>query len=653
MYLGVDYYPEHWSRDMIDEDLNRIVASGANTIRIGEFAWHMMEPIEGNYDFSYFDEVIGKAKDYGLYVMFGTPTATFPAWLAKKDSTILSEDIAGGKRVFGGRRQYCFNSETYQNYAKRITERLVAHYKNEAQIVAWQVDNEFGHEGSDLCFCISCHQGFQQFLRKKYDTIDDLNETYGTIFWGQSYNDFDEIPIPKATITTHNPSLQLDWARFRSDSINGFAIELIDVIKANRGPHQLVTHNYFGGFFNVHYDQNVLSEALDVVAYDNYPVWGGLEAPISPGHIAMTHDYMRGLKEENYWILEELMGAQGHTEIGYLPRPNQGKLWAYQSMAKGCTSLLFFRWRTMTRGAEQFCLGILDANNKDNQKLKEMTDFFEDIKQYKEILETPIQSEVALLYDYDNRWSWGAQAQSSSFDYTNEVLRLYEAFHEYNVQMDVISAEKDFSSYKLLVLPVMQIIDEALANRLETYVSQGGQVIFSYRAGIKDRENNLYFGEVAPCKIGELCGIEISAYESLGSSLKAPVIAENSLSMVYEATVWRDLIQPRSASSLFKYGDTHYDMYSAVTVNKFGEGNAYYIGCGLEPVAIGILVKKVLDRHGIAYEESPSGVEIVYRGDAHNSVKMIMNHNDYQVTMDSVIVAPYGVLIEKVKTNEL
>lgn len=130
-------------------------------------------------------------------------------------------------------------------------------------------------------------------------------------------------------------------------------------------------------------------------------------------------------------------------------------------------------------------------------------------------------------------------------------------------------------------------------------------------------------------------------------------MADNSLSMVYEATVWRDLIQPISATSLFRYSDRHYDMYSAVTVNQFGEGNAYYIGCGLEPVAISRLVKKVLDRHAIFHEESPSGVEIVYRGGSHNSVKMIMNHNDHQVTMDSETIAPYGVLIKKVDIHEL
>lgn len=651
MYLGVDYYPEHWSPALMDEDLKRIVEAGANTIRIGEFAWHLMEKEEGQFDFSYFDAVIEKAKDHNLYVMFGTPTATFPAWLASKDDSILSEDINGQKRVFGGRRQYCFNSESYLHYARRITEKLVAHYKDESQIVAWQVDNEFGHEGSDLCFCDQCHKKFQEFLANKYDAIDDLNEIYGTIFWGQTYNTFGEIPIPKTTITTHNPSLQLDWARFRSHTINGFGLELIETIKVNKNDKQEVTHNYFGEFYNVHYDQNIMSEALDVVSYDNYPVWGGLEEPISPANIAMTHDYIRGLKQKNFWILEELMGAQGHTEIGYLPRPNQGKLWAYQSMAKGCNALLFFRWRTMTRGAEQFCLGILDANNKDNQKLKEVSDFFNDIKDYEEVLDIPIQSDVAILYDYDNRWSW-AQPQSTSFDFTTELLRLYKPIHDLNVPMDILSIEKDFSAYKIIVLPVMQIIDKALSKRLEDYTHKGGVVVFSYRAGIKDKDNNLYFGEMPPCKIQTLCGIEIKSYESLGLANTAPVLSNKEISPVYNASVWRDLVETRTATTHFRYDDPLYSQYSAVTENKFGKGSAYYIACGLEEAALKPFIKALLIRHHVKRFESPEGVEIVERGYGSNAIRFLMNHNDQAVTFEGKTLEAFDVQIERINKDE-
>ncbi len=79
MYIGVNYYPEHWPENMIEEDIQGIKELGSNMVRIGEFAWHLMEPKEGKYDFSFFDSVIKKLKKQNIDVMFGTPTATFPA----------------------------------------------------------------------------------------------------------------------------------------------------------------------------------------------------------------------------------------------------------------------------------------------------------------------------------------------------------------------------------------------------------------------------------------------------------------------------------------------------------------------------------------------------------------------------------------------
>ena len=84
MYLGVDYYPEHWDKSMIDEDLDNILELNCNVIRIGEFAWHMMESTEGNFDFSYFDRVIEKAKQKGLKV-----NLIIKEYLEEEDNIVL------------------------------------------------------------------------------------------------------------------------------------------------------------------------------------------------------------------------------------------------------------------------------------------------------------------------------------------------------------------------------------------------------------------------------------------------------------------------------------------------------------------------------------------------------------------------------------
>ncbi|MDF2545424.1 MAG: beta-galactosidase [Anaerosolibacter sp.] len=648
MYLGVDYYPEHWDINMMDEDMQRMTAMGANIIRIGEFAWHMMEKEEGSYDFSFFDHVIEKAKGYGLKVMFGTPTATFPAWLAKKHPSILSRDEYGHTRVFGGRRQYCYNSKVYREYTMKIVRQLVSHYKNEEAIVAWQIDNEFGHEGSDQCYCDQCHHGFQRFLEAKYQDIDQLNEVYGTIFWGQTYNGFEEIPMPQPTITTHNPTLQLDWARFRSFSINDYGKLQIDLVRSLKGTDQEITHNFYGGFFEKAYDQNIMSEHLDFVSYDNYPVWGGLKEPLKPGHIAMTHDYVRGLKNRNYWIVEELMGAQGHNVIGYLPRPNQAKMWAYQAMAHGCENMLFFRWRGMTRGAEQFCLGIIDQDNEDGRKYQEVKSFMKDVVNHGTVIKSEIQSDIAVLYDYDNIWSWYNQQQSSAFNFTDELVRLYMPFYTLNTHMDVISIRKDFSKYKVILIPVMQIIDEDLSLRLETFVQNGGTIIFSFRSGIKDRNNNIHFGQVFPCKIRQMAGIRVKEGESLQLDQMVEIVGEGR----YDGNkgncmVWRDLIIPETAKVLYRYNDQFYKENACITENQYGRGSVYYVGGGVNEEVLEEIAKEIVQARSIPWIDSPKGLE-VYKRDLNGAEWLfINNHTDREIMYEGMQIEAYGSKIVK------
>lgn len=634
MYIGVDYYPEHWTHlgdAMMDSDMTRMRDNGMNIIRIGEFAWHLMEKADGQFDFSFFDDVIARAKKHGLSVMFGTPTATFPAWLGKAQPSIFAQHAGKAAHAFGGRRLYCYNSPVYREYSTRLVAKLVAHYAHEPAIIAWQMDNELGHEGSDQCFCEQCHRGFQAFLTDKFNgDIEALNHTYGTMFWGQTYNDFAEIPMPAPTITTHNPSLRLDWARFCSYSMNEFARWQIDVIKDNRGAHQPVTHNFFGGFFNVACDQNIMAAQLDFVSYDNYPVWGGLTAPIPPAQIAMTLDYIRGLKQRNFWIVEELMGAQGHNHIGYLPRPNQAKLWAYQAMTRGCEHMLFFRWRGMDRGAEQFCLGILDVDNQDNRKLKEVREFISDITPHEMVLGAQIKASVAILYDYDNIASWAIQQQSADFDFTTEFMRLYAPFHTHNVMTDVLSIEKDFSAYNIVVLPAMQIMDESLSQRLKIFAKNGGTVVMGYRSAIKNRDNNLHLLKNAPALIDDLMGIRVCEGEALVDSLVGIVGVGCCVGLSGAATVWRDMIEVSTAESLFHYGDVFYADKTCVAKNTFGSGFAYTIGAGVDDVVLMSLVTQMLREQSIESVVTPYGVECVERGD----VTWVMNHNSETRLLD-------------------
>ena len=646
MWLGVDYYPEQWDASLLEQDLDTIVELGCNVIRIAEFSWHLMEKQEGQYDFSFFDRVIEKAKERNLKVIMGTPTATIPAWLAKKHPDILSEFEGGKKRAFGGRHVYCFNSPHMYAYSEKIIRKLVEHYKDEESIVAWQIDNEIGHEGSDVCYCENCQKAFQTYLSKKFaGDMDALNETYGTTFWSQEYNTFDEIPTPSETITTHNPALRQDWERFRSQSIVDFMAFQAKLIK-EIAPEAVVMHDFPGGGLGKHVDYSKVAKTLDQAAYNNYPVWGGQKEPIAPHEIAFALDYIRGLKGENFWITEAIMGAQGHDVTGFLPRPNQAKMWSYQSMAHGADSLMYFRYRGATKGAEQFCYGIIDADNVKRRKFYEVQSFFHDIIKYREAMEAPVKNEAAIVYDYDSLASFRIQRQSILLDPAAEMQKFYKAFYDQNVGVDVIPEDREFSSYKVVILPQMIITKPEMEEKVEAFVKNGGTVIVTYRHAVKDADNNVPFGETLPVHYNALAGLTVEETESLQDYDAFPVVGRGVFEGV-EGTggIFRDMIKVQDAEVLFRYADAFYLEFAAVTRKQTGKGTLYYVGCGLEEKITKLLMEQVMRDCHFQMVPSEEGLEIVTRGNEKQKVTMYINHNAKEVTYGDMTLAPFACKI--------
>ncbi|MGD9048915.1 MAG: beta-galactosidase, partial [Anaerolineae bacterium] len=321
-YFGVDYYPEHWPEKRWLEDARLMAEAGLNVARLAEFAWSRIEPREGEYDFDWLDHAILILADRGIRVILGTPTASPPPWLMARlpDAFRVRED---GQRVtFGNRREYCPNNPDYQEHSRRIVTRMAEHYAGHPAVIGWQIDNEFG----DRCYCPVCATAFQGWLRQRYGTLDELNERWGTIFWSHVYTDWAQIPVPLTTGGAPNPGLALDFSRFMSDSYVAYQQMQIDILRERCQPsgaarRQVISHNLMGFKYDLinYFD---LARSLDIVAWDNYQrMQWGMHAMVDPSYGALAADTMRGLRGQNFWVMEQQAGSGGWEVISVPPRP--------------------------------------------------------------------------------------------------------------------------------------------------------------------------------------------------------------------------------------------------------------------------------------------------------------------------------------------
>ena len=162
MYIGVDYYPEHWPATRWATDAKLMREAGFNVVRLAEFAWSRLEPAEGQFDFTWLDNALAILAKEGISAVLGTPTAVMPAWVAHKYPETLATEKSGTRIAWGMRKNNCFTSGTYRLLSERITRAMAEHFAATPNVIGWQTDNEFG---DPQCFCVTCRAEFHDWLR--------------------------------------------------------------------------------------------------------------------------------------------------------------------------------------------------------------------------------------------------------------------------------------------------------------------------------------------------------------------------------------------------------------------------------------------------------------------------------------------------------
>ena len=601
--LGVCYYPEHWNKSLWPEDLDRMLEAGLKTVRIAEFAWSLIEPREGEYTYEFFDEFLALAQEKGMQVIFCTPTATPPAWLTEKYPETLNRDMEGHPIYHGARRHYNYNSPVYRELCANIVEKSASHYAPHPAVVGWQLDNEFNCENNRF-YSESDTLVFRSFLQAKYGSLDALNSAWGTVFWNQTYTEWEEIHLPRKTNSgSVNPHLMLDYFRFISDSVCGFANMQAEIIRKYLKPGDFITTN--GMFPNIDY-QRLGRESLDVLMHDSYPNFAYCLDGFRADDRMKDRGSSRGLAEIRavspvFGIMEQQSGANGWNVSMEAPNPRPGQmtLWTMQSIAHGADYVSYFRWRTCTFGTEMYWHGILDYSGRENGRLREVKEISGKISRLQELAGSLYKAEVGILKDYDNIWDaqtdkWHARVEAASQD------ALFTALQESHTPFDYVylenhAAPESLRQYKLLFYPHACILTKERTELLEQYVAAGGKLILGCRTGYKDVYGRCVMDRL-PGPASGLSGTDIAEYSFIAPD-EGKITADWDGSAL-EAAVFNDMLSPagENAQVLARYASGRYEGSPALIRNSFGSGEIYYFGGAFTPGT----VKVFLDKLGMA-----------------------------------------------------
>ncbi len=244
---GGDYNPDQWPESLWEDDARLMPLARWNIATLPVFSWVRLNPAEGVYTFDWLDRVVARLTQAGIDLCFATATASTPAWVDQQYPDVLTVDDQRRLRPHGNRHAFCPTSPNYRRLAGALVRALATRYRGHPGLVLWHVNNEYGNNWPNYCYCARCAQGFRAYVEKRYGTLDALNAAWSTAFWGHTFTSFSQIDPPYANGEGSIQALKIDWRRFQSASyLACFAHEA--TILREITPNVPVTTNLMGAF---------------------------------------------------------------------------------------------------------------------------------------------------------------------------------------------------------------------------------------------------------------------------------------------------------------------------------------------------------------------------------------------------------------------
>lgn len=616
--FGGDYNPDQWSEETWDDDVCLMKKAGVNTVALAIFSWDRIQPQENRWDFGWLDRIIDKLGKAGIATDLASATATAPLWLYEKHSEVLPCDKFGHPVNAGSRQSWSPTSPVFKEYALTLCRKLAERYGANPYVTAWHMGNEYGWNNRND-YSDNALNAFRLWCERKYGTIGALNQAWGTTFWGQEMNSFDEVLIPRfmGADSMVNPGQKLDFERFGNDM-------LLDFYKAERDaiaeicPDKPFTTNFMVSTDQCCMDYADWANEVNFVSNDHYFHEGG---EMHLDELACSDALMDSFALGKPWyVMEHSTSAVQWKPLNMRKRKGETVRDSLAHVAMGADAINFFQWRASAFGAESFHSAMVPHAGEDTKLFRQVCELGETLQT---LADAGVQgselerSDTAILFSAESEWATRSQTlPSMKLNHWHDVRDWYRAFLNAGSRADIMPLKYDWSDYKTVVLPTVLMLSAVDTRRLADFAAAGGRVVVGYATGLIDENFHTWLGGYPGAGNGllrDMLGIRGEEFNILGSGVEGEpeairlgaggeVAPEDAAALngattrlwQNDVTVTGDRTQVLAMYAGEEADEWELDGMAAVTRNPYGAGEAYFVGCDLDVADLTKLIRTYL-----------------------------------------------------------
>lgn len=616
--FGGDYNPDQWPEEIWDDDIRLMEKAGVNTVALAIFSWDRIQPTEDRWNFGWLDRIIEKLGKAGIATDLASATATAPLWLYEKHPEVLPRDKFGHPVNAGSRQSWSPTSPVFKEYALTLCRKLAERYGANPYVTAWHMGNEYGWNNRND-YSDNALNAFRLWCERKYGTIDALNQAWGTTFWGQEMNDFDEVLIPRfmGADSMVNPGQKLDFERFGNDM-------LLDFYKAERDaiaeicPDKPFTTNFMVSTDQCCMDYADWANEVNFVSNDHYFHEGG---EMHLDELACSDALMDSFALGKPWyVMEHSTSAVQWKPLNMRKRKGETVRDSLAHVAMGADAINFFQWRASAFGAESFHSAMVPHAGEDTKLFRQVCELGETLRT---LADAGVQgselerSDTAILFSAESEWATRSQTlPSMKLNHWHDVRDWYRAFLNAGSRADIVPLKYDWSDYKTVVLPTVLMLSAVDTRRLADFAAAGGRVVVGYATGLIDENFHTWLGGYPGAGNGllrDMLGIRGEEFNILGSGVEGEpeairlgaggeVALEDAAALngattrlwQNDVTVTGDRTQVLAMYAGEEADEWELDGMAAVTRNPYGAGEAYFVGCDLDVADLTKLIRTYL-----------------------------------------------------------